>query len=184
MTPLLKFIIDPFVLPFPNQSLLTKLSRYFYKRKFLNNAGAVVYSIFNKQPIILLLHRDKPWDDWIFPKGFIEKNESPEKTAERETWEEAGLKVKIEGRIITESYTYFADQEKSKITTTTQGFLANALSTKPSFSHNAEGEDEGFMEARWVTFDEALRLLKHDNLKEVTIKAREKLSILFPHVRN
>lgn len=34
---------------------------------------------------------------WSIPAGFLDRGEDPQETAEREAWEETGLKVRIEG---------------------------------------------------------------------------------------
>lgn len=59
--------------------------------KSVQKAGAIILS--QKDPaLIALLYRSKQ-NDWSFPKGHVEKDESPIETACREIKEETGLSV-------------------------------------------------------------------------------------------
>ena len=50
-------------------------------------------AVFKKQKILLVQRRDVPL--WVLPGGRLEKNESFEQAARRETFEESGFKVKL-----------------------------------------------------------------------------------------
>lgn len=59
----------------------------------IEKAGAIILS--QKNPsLIALLYRSKQ-NDWSFPKGHVENNESPIKAAIREILEETGLSVDL-----------------------------------------------------------------------------------------
>jgi 8-oxo-dGTP pyrophosphatase MutT (NUDIX family) len=55
------------------------------------HAGGLVYRYRNRRHELLLVRaRPKP-HDWVFPKGHIERGESPHECARREVREEAGV---------------------------------------------------------------------------------------------
>ncbi len=62
-------------------------------------AGGIV----RRDGSILLVHRPK-YDDWTFPKGKAEGNESDEECALREVWEETGLHCALGEEIASTEY--------------------------------------------------------------------------------
>jgi 8-oxo-dGTP pyrophosphatase MutT (NUDIX family) len=57
----------------------------------IHQAGSIVVRLDGKEPQVLLVTAKRNPKNWIFPKGHIEKGESPEHAAVRETREEAGV---------------------------------------------------------------------------------------------
>ncbi len=57
-------------------------------------ASAIIINPNNKK---ILLVKHKKFNKWVQPGGHIEHNETPEEAAEREVYEETGLKVKLIG---------------------------------------------------------------------------------------
>jgi 8-oxo-dGTP pyrophosphatase MutT (NUDIX family) len=55
------------------------------------HAGGLVYRERNGGPEFLLVRARPTPHDWVFPKGHIERGESPEACARREVREEAGV---------------------------------------------------------------------------------------------
>ncbi len=55
--------------------------------------GAIVI-VLNEKGEVLLQQRTEPFGKWGLPGGLMELGESPEETAEREVFEETGLRVK------------------------------------------------------------------------------------------
>jgi 8-oxo-dGTP diphosphatase len=62
-------------------------------------AGGIV----RRDRSILLVHRPK-YDDWTFPKGKAEGDESDEACALREVWEETGLRCALGEEIASTEY--------------------------------------------------------------------------------
>jgi 8-oxo-dGTP pyrophosphatase MutT (NUDIX family) len=57
----------------------------------IRQAGSIVFRLDSKEPQVLLVTARRNPRNWIFPKGHIEKGETPEEAALRETREEAGV---------------------------------------------------------------------------------------------
>ena len=57
----------------------------------IRQAGSIVVRLNGKQPEVLLVTGKRNPKSWIFPKGHIERGETPEQAALRETREEAGV---------------------------------------------------------------------------------------------
>lgn len=132
------------------------------------SAGAIIFRR-NKKIKYLLLHypsgrKGAKFSYWDFPKGHIEKKESPKDTAKREVFEETGIEdLKfLEGFKQTIKY-FFKDKQKTifKIVI----FLLAETKTKKvkiSFEHIGYG---------WFSYQEALKKLNFKNSKELLKKA-------------
>ena len=57
----------------------------------IRQAGSIVFRLDTNEPQVLLVTARRNPRNWIFPKGHIEKGETPEEAALRETREEAGV---------------------------------------------------------------------------------------------
>ncbi len=62
----------------------------------ITHAGGVVYKIEKNETKYLLVQAKNKPNEWVLPKGHIEQDESIEKAAVREIWEEAGVWAFIE----------------------------------------------------------------------------------------
>ena len=115
-------------------------------------AGAVVS---RKGPEILLVHRPK-YDDWSFPKGKLDPGEHPLAAAVREVAEETGVDVRLGPPLPDHTYEVGNGTRRTK--------------RVPWWSARATGCDdvsgyrpnEEIDEVRWVSPDEARRLLTWD----------------------
>lgn len=104
----------------------------------------------------------------ILPKGTIEAGETPEQTAVREVLEETGYRVKIKAPLGEISYEFDEDDGKH-YKKTVYHFLLELIDEDevPVPIHQ---EDENF-ENLWLTEDEALERLTHDDSKDLLKKA-------------
>ena len=113
--------------------------------------SAGVIPVLKNQNLFLLLRAYRYWD---FPKGIVEAGEDPLEAAKRELLEESGLanpKFKWGNEFIeTERYSY------GKIA---RYYLAEVASEKISITENPVSGRREHDEYRWVTYDEASKLL-------------------------
>ncbi len=99
---------------------------------------------------VLLVHRPN-YDDWTFPKGKAERDESDEDCALREVHEETGLQCRLEEELSSTEYVDGRGRPK-----------------RVRWWHMTPEGDDGFLandevdELRWLTPDEAARLLSYD----------------------
>jgi len=114
---------------------------------------------------ILLLRRADE-DIWCLPKGTVEPGESLEETAVREVREETGLRVRLLQPLHKVRYSFFWPPGGVNYDKTVAYFLAEPIGGRLE-------PEPGFDEARWVTREEAMRLLHWKNDKEVVARAFE-----------
>lgn len=133
--------------------------------------GAVIYRKEKNKILYLLLYRKarKNYIEmWDFPRGLIEKGETPKEVVRREIREETGVRdlkfikgfrekvrwfYKKEGKIIFKEATYFLAETKTK-------------KVRLDFEHD---------KFRWCSFEGALKLIKFSNRKNVLKKANKLL---------
>lgn len=63
------------------------------------HAGGVVYRIRRGRPEILLVTAKRAKGLWVYPKGHVEKRETPRETAVREVLEEAGADAVVKRKL-------------------------------------------------------------------------------------
>ena len=99
---------------------------------------------------VLLVHRPR-YDDWTFPKGKAERDESDEDCALREVHEETGLQCRLEEELSSTEYVDGRGRPK-----------------RVRWWRMTPEGDDGFLpndevdELRWLTPEEAARLLSYD----------------------
>ena len=126
----------------------------------VQQAGAIVFRGRNADTQVLLVTAKHDPAAWIFPKGHIEHNETPAETAQREALEEAG----VSGRVIGSAGTSIFEVDDK--TFQVEYFILAFERQEPS--------DEG-RQIRWVTPEEAERLLTHANARTILRTALESL---------
>jgi 8-oxo-dGTP pyrophosphatase MutT (NUDIX family) len=122
-------------------------------RVVVRAAGGIVV----RDGSVLLVHRSK-YDDWSFPKGKLEEDESWEEAAIREVEEETGLRCEV-GALLG-STRYFVLQGPKEV-----------RYYRMAGSGDAHAQNE-VDEVRWAPLEEARTLLTHERDR----KLLEKLS--------
>lgn len=117
--------------------------------------------------VFLIHNKNGPF--WGFPKGHAEEGETPLEAAERELFEETGLKVikLLDLPLLREVYTFY--RQDIEVVKEVVFFLALVTEEK------VIGENELF-EGKWLSFSDALSLLTYDEGKKILTEVREALS--------
>lgn len=131
------------------------------------SAGGVAVRTGNNGPEIAVI-RTSEEGRWQLPKGIVDPGETQEQAALREVREEAGINCEIVRPIETIDYWFVAsyDGPRKRYHKKVSFFLMNYI------SGDVSDHDHEVTEARWTTFDDALRLLAFQNEKDVLEKAR------------
>ena len=123
----------------------------------IRQAGSIVVRLDGKEPQVLLVTARRNPKNWIFPKGHIEKGETPEEAAVRETREEAGVVGKLIGPAGVLEYGFL-------------GAKARVEYYLVEFKKEA-GRPEDGRQKTWCRLDEALERLKYKNTRKLLRKA-------------
>lgn len=116
-------------------------------------AGGIVVQGIGDTIRMAVAHRPG-YDDWSFPKGKADPNESSQETAVREVEEEIGVRSRIVGFLGTHEYELSSGKLKQ-----VDFYLMRPLSVRlPAFQPNREVD-----EVRWVSASEARDLLDYRN---------------------
>ncbi|MFM1825971.1 MAG: hypothetical protein RLZZ37_606 [Actinomycetota bacterium] len=126
-------------------------------------AGAVIYKIENDY-LFAVIHRPHR-EDWSFPKGKQDENETIEETAKREILEETGLIVELEKKLKSREYEV---KGREKIV---HYWLAKNLIEK-TFQKNDEVD-----ELLWLTKSDALKTLSYEADRFLLEEACQELGI-------
>ncbi len=107
--------------------------------------------------ILVIQHRKGGY--WVFPKGHASAEETPQATAQRELKEETGLHIVSYINVPPLHEEYEVVREGNKITKEVIYFPAWVSGT-------LHLQNQEITDSRWVSFEEALKLISYDNLKE------------------
>ncbi len=128
------------------------------------SAGAIVYTTLNSKPYYLVICNHD--GDWGFPKGHREENESIKETASREIQEETGIRVDLDDSFM-RALEYVLPDGNDKIV---YYFLASYKDQKP------EKQEEEVKEIKLLPYEEALKILSYDDMKEIFKEAHKVIS--------
>ena len=131
------------------------------------SAGIVIFRKEGSKKLFLLLHY--PSGHWDFVKGKMEKGESTNQTAVRETQEETGITditfLKEFEEWIEYNFKYQGELVQKKVVF----FLAETKTKEIKISH----EHSGYT---WMDYNSAMEKTTFDNAKTVLTKAQKLLS--------
>jgi len=124
--------------------------------------GVVFYWSKSGEPLYLLM--SNPHGTWEFPKGHVMKGESDEEAALREVKEETGAIGEVVRKLGVIRYQFTANN--GTIMNRIVHFYLMRLKKQGRFIPNAETESY-----RWVSFEEAMKLLAYESEREIVRKA-------------
>jgi 8-oxo-dGTP pyrophosphatase MutT (NUDIX family) len=128
----------------------------------IQQSGAIVVRVDGKEPRVLLVTARRNPKNWIFPKGHIEKGETAERAALRETKEEAGVVGTLIGPAGVLEYGFLGARARVEY------FLVQ-------FAREAGPPEDG-RQRSWYRLDDALERLTYKNNRKLLRKAWKKLS--------
>ncbi|HVQ47468.1 MAG TPA: NUDIX domain-containing protein [Gemmatimonadales bacterium] len=128
----------------------------------IRQAGSIVVRLDAREPQVLLVTARRNPRNWIFPKGHIEKGESPEQAALRETREEAGVSASLIGPAGILEYGFLGAKARVEY------FLV-------LFTREAGPPEDG-RQRIWCGLDDALDRLSYKNTRKLLRKAWKQLS--------
>ena len=128
----------------------------------IQQAGSLVFRTDGKEPRVLLVTARRNPRNWIFPKGHIEKGESPAEAALRETREEAGVLGKVVGPAGVLEYGFL-------------GAKARVEYFVVQFTRDVGPPEDGRQRA-WYSLEEALDRLNYKNARKLLRQAYKQLS--------
>ncbi|MBI5888597.1 MAG: NUDIX hydrolase [Deltaproteobacteria bacterium] len=140
------------------------------------SAGGVIFRIAGGGAEVALISVS-PGKRWGLPKGLVEKGEGIARTAYREVREETGLDgkiLKMLGRV-----GYFFQLREDEGCDTLQGFKRVFKIVYFFLMEYTGGDvrhhDEEVTDCRWFPINEAIKLMKFDDEKDIIRKARKAL---------
>ena len=133
------------------------------KQREETSAGGVVFRRDGTNTLFLVI-RDS-YENWGFPKGHLLDGEAPERAGLREVIEETGLAA-VELRAPIHVISWYFRFRGRLIHKVCHFFLmeTDERATKPQRA-------EGITACRWVSYEEALRIIAYDNAREVLVRA-------------
>lgn len=122
-------------------------------------AGGIVFDL-AEQKLRLLVIRQASHGGWVFPKGHLDKGESPERGGVREVAEETGIACEIVEELGITDYT-FTTKKGNLVEKTVYWYLMRPVGrTEATHAHEV-------LEQRWVPAGDAAALLSYDNDREL-----------------
>lgn len=131
------------------------------------SAGGVAFRR-NESVIEIAIVAMKPSRRWQLPKGLVDEGESPEQAALREVREEAGISAELLASIDSIEYWYVNEKRGRRVRfhKFVHFFLMSYL------SGDVSDHDHEVAEARWVSVEEAIKMLAFKSEREVVVKAK------------
>jgi 8-oxo-dGTP pyrophosphatase MutT (NUDIX family) len=131
--------------------------------------GVIVRRLRDRWMLAAIRPAGKPEDVWALPKGLIDPDEQPERTAAREVTEETGAEGALVGKLgdVRYVYTRRGGERVFKVVT----FYLFRYSTG-RLGDLAPEQQREVAEVRWLPLDEAPRLLAYGGERDMAERAR------------
>jgi 8-oxo-dGTP pyrophosphatase MutT (NUDIX family) len=130
------------------------------KKWIYMQSGVIPYTL-DEGGIKLLLITSRNGRRWIFPKGIIEDNLTPQRSAEKEAFEEAGVIGSVSDAAI-------GEYQVAK-----WGGICQIKLFALKVENVLESWPEDFRERRWVSMIESHELVEQKELKTIILKLPE-----------
>ncbi len=127
-----------------------------------NCAGGVVFA----GDEVFLLKNDK--GEWIMPKGVIRDGRGAPEVALYRVESEAGIQAEIVAPVGRTGYDFYSQSRHRDVSNRIQWFAMRAGDRRYRIAF-----EQGFLDGDYFPFDVAVRLLTHEQDKEILRKARE-----------
>lgn len=141
------------------------------KTKQETSSGGIIYRRKDNSLEVALTSRTTQTGKrvWCLPKGWVEKGETLEETAQREVREETGLRGQVIEKLGDIHYWFYSRDEKCRISKTVYFFLLKFL------EGDVKGHDFEVDEVRWIPVEEAEDILSFKTERDIMRKARDML---------
>lgn len=126
------------------------------------SCGGVVF--FQGKILLLYKNLNNRYKGWVLPKGTVEDGETFEETALREVKEETSVSAKLIKYVGSSFYSFFVEE----------GIINKEVKWYLMIADNSESTpqiEEHFVDSGYYTYNEAIRLLKFQNEKNIVKKA-------------
>lgn len=130
-----------------------------------NCAGGVVFA----GDEVFLLKNDK--GEWIMPKGVIRDRNSARDVALYRVEAEAGIRAEIVAPVGRTSYDFFSQSRRKSVSNRIQWYAMRASDRRYRIAF-----EQGFLDGDYFAFDVAVRLLTHEQDRDILRRARQILA--------
>ncbi|NOZ46467.1 MAG: NUDIX hydrolase [Chlorobi bacterium] len=130
-----------------------------------NQSGVIPYKTINNVLWVLLITSRKK-EKWIFPKGIVEPELTPEQSAMEELFEEAG----VSGIITSSAIGEYKTKKWDGVCTVTMF----PLKVQKEFD---EWPESDFRKRKWVKAEQAIKLISNKQLKTMV----KKFAVFYKH---
>lgn len=127
-----------------------------------NCAGGVVFA----GDDVFLLKNDK--SEWIMPKGVIRDRRDAREIALYRVEAEAGIRAEIVAPVGRTSYDFYSQSRRKSVSNRIQWYVMRAGDRRYRIAF-----EQGFLDGDYYPYEVAVRLLTHEQDREILRKARE-----------
>ena len=113
-----------------------------------------------------LLKNDK--GEWIMPKGIIRDRRNAREVALYRVEDEAGIQAEIVGFVGRTSYDFYSQTRRREVSNRIQWFAMRARDRRYRIAF-----EQGFLDGDYFAFDVAVRLLTHEQDREILRQAQK-----------